>query len=148
MMDMVKKHTVPNTDSWRTICPMLERAQEMLQMTQDATRNFVRRFTRIQFYHTDLIRYFLPMRRRLLHLDRLRQQVTNIAKLPKKLVPLGTPPELRESSPSSIQLISKMSLLKPRMSKIVLQQRLKLRIREQPIAQMFQNMTNVFYQLL
>ena len=44
MMDMIRKHTVPNSDNWRTVCPMVERAQEMLRVTKDAARNFVRHF--------------------------------------------------------------------------------------------------------
>ena len=41
MIDMIRKHTVPDTGNWRTIVPMVERTQEMLRMAKDATRNFV-----------------------------------------------------------------------------------------------------------
>ena len=48
MMDMIRQHTVPDTDDWRKICPMLERAKEMLRMTNGAKRNFVRHCLCIQ----------------------------------------------------------------------------------------------------
>ena len=41
MIDMIRKHTVPDTGNWRTIVSMVERTQEMLRMAKDATRSFV-----------------------------------------------------------------------------------------------------------
>ncbi|MCJ1376924.1 hypothetical protein MMC17_000014 [Xylographa soralifera] len=41
MIDMIRKHTVPDTGNWRTIVPMVERTQEMLRMAKDATRSFI-----------------------------------------------------------------------------------------------------------
>ncbi|MCJ1281611.1 hypothetical protein MMC26_000931 [Xylographa opegraphella] len=41
MIDMIRKHTVPDTGNWRTIVPMVERSQEILRMAKDATRKFV-----------------------------------------------------------------------------------------------------------
>ena len=41
MIDMVRKHTVPNSDNWRTVVPMVERTQEMLRMAEDVSRTFV-----------------------------------------------------------------------------------------------------------
>ncbi|MCJ1431341.1 hypothetical protein MMC27_000692 [Xylographa pallens] len=41
MVDMIRKHTVPDTGNWRTIVPMVERTQEMLRMAKDATRSFI-----------------------------------------------------------------------------------------------------------
>jgi len=41
MIDMVRKHTVPNSGNWRTIVPMVERTQEMLRMAKDVSRTFV-----------------------------------------------------------------------------------------------------------
>ena len=42
MLEMIKKHTVPDTGNWRSICPMVDRTYDMLRMAKDATRNFVR----------------------------------------------------------------------------------------------------------
>lgn len=42
MLEMIKKHTVPETGNWRSICPMVDRTYDMLRMAKDATRNFVR----------------------------------------------------------------------------------------------------------
>ncbi|KAL9120846.1 MAG: hypothetical protein Q9187_002595 [Circinaria calcarea] len=41
MLDMIRKHTVPNTGNWRSICTMVDRAHDMLRMAKDATRSFV-----------------------------------------------------------------------------------------------------------
>ncbi|MCJ1247765.1 hypothetical protein MMC30_004980 [Trapelia coarctata] len=41
MIDMVRKHTVPNSGNWRTIVSMVERTQEMLRMAKDVSRTFV-----------------------------------------------------------------------------------------------------------
>jgi len=41
MLEMVKKHTVPETGNWRSICPMVDRTYDMLRMAKDVTRNFV-----------------------------------------------------------------------------------------------------------
>ena len=41
MMEMIKKHTVPDTGNWKSICPMVERTYQMLRMAKDATRSFV-----------------------------------------------------------------------------------------------------------
>ena len=41
MLDMIRKHTVEGSGNWRSICTMVERAREMMQMTKQATRGFV-----------------------------------------------------------------------------------------------------------
>jgi len=41
MIDMVRKHTVPDSGNWRTIVSMVERTQEMLRMAKDVSRTFV-----------------------------------------------------------------------------------------------------------
>lgn len=41
MIDMVRKHTVPNSGNWRTIVSMVERTQDMLRMAKDVSRSFV-----------------------------------------------------------------------------------------------------------
>lgn len=41
MLEMIKKHTVPETGNWRQICPMVARSHEMLRMVKDAIRSFV-----------------------------------------------------------------------------------------------------------
>lgn len=41
MLEMVKKHTVPETGNWRSICPMVDRTYDMLRMAKDVARNFV-----------------------------------------------------------------------------------------------------------
>ncbi|KAI4122253.1 MAG: hypothetical protein LQ347_006571 [Umbilicaria vellea] len=41
MLEMIKKHTIPDTGNWRIICPMVDRSHEMLRMAKDATRSFV-----------------------------------------------------------------------------------------------------------
>ncbi|KAI9846059.1 MAG: hypothetical protein M1830_007472, partial [Pleopsidium flavum] len=40
MLEMIKKHTTPETGNWRSICTMVDRSYDMLRMAKDATRNF------------------------------------------------------------------------------------------------------------
>ena len=43
MIDMVRKHTVPNTGNWRTIVAMLDRSHEIMKIAKAAARDFVSR---------------------------------------------------------------------------------------------------------
>ena len=42
MIDMVRKHTVPESGNWRTIINLVERAQSMLKDAKLVSREFVR----------------------------------------------------------------------------------------------------------
>ena len=42
MMEMVKKHTVEGSGNWRMICELLDRTNEMLQVSKQQARTFVR----------------------------------------------------------------------------------------------------------
>jgi hypothetical protein len=43
MLEMVQKHTVPDSADWQKITPMVERAREMRLQHKKATKDFVRR---------------------------------------------------------------------------------------------------------
>lgn len=42
MIDMVRKHTVEGTGNYRTIMGCVDRAKEMLQVSKNISRTFVR----------------------------------------------------------------------------------------------------------
>ena len=41
MVEMVRNHTVPDTEDWRTIVPIVERTREMLRAAKDVKMAFV-----------------------------------------------------------------------------------------------------------
>lgn len=43
MIDMIRKHTVPNSGNWKTVTAMLDRSHEILRMSKAAAHDFVRR---------------------------------------------------------------------------------------------------------